>query len=81
LFYSPFLDITLVRIEIDADLHDWFATQNKSLVVIIQVDLLHRRLCILVHLHIYQINISAKEHHDVTPAVMLMNLHIHQTVG
>lgn len=80
-FYLPVLNIPLIRIEVDANFYYRLATESEALAIVFEVDLLHRRLRILVHLHLYYIEICAREHHDVNPTMRSMHLHIYQIIS
>ena len=81
LLYRPILKITLLCIEVDTDLYYGLATSRKTLVVLLEVDLLHRSLGTLVEFQLDEIERVFGLHYHVHPTIRRMNLDIYHEVG
>ena len=78
--YHPVFDISLCGIEVDADLGDWLSTEGETLAIVLEIDLLHSCLSILVQFQFDDVEVCLREQHDIDPTPRRMNLHIHQII-
>ena len=81
LFYHPVFDIARGGVEVDAHLCNRQATECKTLVILSEIDLVHRRLWALVQLQLHQIKVGLGLQHHIHPALWRMHLHIHNEGG
>ena len=78
LFYLPIRDVAFRRVEVDAHLRDWLASQGESLRIVLEVDLVHCHICTLVEFQFYNEEAGGRHHHHVDSASRRMHLYIHR---
>lgn len=67
-------------VKVDAYLHYRLLTQCETLAVVFEVDLLHRRLRILVELQFQKIEVGLGQENDINPAIRCVHFYIYQIV-
>ena len=77
LFNFPILNISQGRIKVDAHFHNWFATKRKALGIVLEVNLLQRRLGIPVQLQLYDIETDVCQQHDIYPSIGSVHFYIY----
>ena len=58
----PIGDVPLCGVEVDTDLRDGLAAECEPLAVVLEVDLLHCGLCVLVDLQFDDVEVGLGEH-------------------
>ena len=80
LFNHPILYISLGGIEIDANLGDRLTAEGEALAIVLQIDLLHRRLGVLVQFKFDNVEVGLGEQNNIYSAIWRMYFHVHQII-
>ena len=64
-------------IKINPDLGYRKTRQGKTLAIVLEIDLLHRHLGILVKFQLYQVKTRFRHNHDINPAIRSMYFYIY----